>query len=370
MTITVSKSNFLSALQIAGKIISSRPSLPITLCFLLKVKNQVLYITAADSAGRINTSIQCEADSDHSGICVDAKMLLKSLKVLPEQPVKIEIQDLSFRLYYRGGKYELLGQDPDIFPLQEKRDPVGELNLLCSNFLRGISKTLFCALTDDTLRPAMSSVYVDVQTDRVCYVASDGHKLALLEQENTFTNPFSFIIPYKIISILKAILPKNDTELRLTPLNNFLMFEFGKIVVIARLQEERYPNYRSVIPTNDKNMLVETSGIQSAVNRVSVFSNQGTRLIKFSLTTDKVQLVGQDIDFSTSAQEELRCEYQGRPFEIGMKGSFLAEILSHIDAERSDISFSEPGRPLLIKPATQEDGEELTYLLMPMMLNE
>jgi DNA polymerase-3 subunit beta len=137
------------------------------------------------------------------------------------------------------------------------------------------------------------------------------------------------------------------------------------------LIEGRYPNYNSVIPTGNPNKLVvDRLSLLGAMKRVSVFSSQSSSLIKLSIEEGKVTLSAQDIDYSTSAEETVVCDFAGSPLNIGFKSTFLVEILSNISAENVQIELSDPSRAGIVIPVEQKENNDLLMLLMPMMLND
>lgn len=138
-------------------------------------------ISAADHSGRINTSIEGVLSDNNVSVCVEPKLLIEALKTLPEQPITISIDEkLAITVKYKGGKFELAGLSPLEFPKEKDVTDATRISLPAKVLLNGIEKTIFCASTDD-LRPIMTSVYLDITEGQISFVASDGHKLALLE---------------------------------------------------------------------------------------------------------------------------------------------------------------------------------------------
>jgi DNA polymerase-3 subunit beta len=106
------------------------------------------------------------------------------------------------------------------------------------------------------------------------------------------------------------------------------------------------------------------------VRRVSVFSNQASNLIRLSLKGNRLTVSAQDIDFATSAVEDMACQYMGDELEIGFKSTFLVEILSNIQSGEVSIELSDASRAGLFIPFDKEDeNEDVLMLLMPMMIN-
>lgn len=370
MKLIVNKTELFSRLQAAGCMIARKSTLPIMSCFLFEIKDRKIYITAASTEGQIKTSLEHSGDMGDLSICIESKMLLDSLKVLPEQPLCIDIdQNLNVRVKYEGGKFQLMGQSSGSFPAMKDNEPLGEIRITCKQFLRGLLKTQFCSCDDDELRPIMNAVYVEACDGNVNYVGSDGHRLSLLQQKTQPIPRISFALPKRISLILKGIIPNSDDEIVILPSGSSVDCSFKDFHVSGRLLEGKYPNYRSVIPLgNDKVVTFETSTLKSAISRVAVFSSQASRQIKFTMRNNELKLYGQDLDFSTNAEEKVQCEYDGVDFEIGLNHYFLLEMLSAITDDRCIMYFADASRAVLIKPETDEKGEELTCLLMPLMI--
>ena len=141
--------------------------------------------------------------------------------------------------------------------------------------------------------------------------------------------------------------------------------------MVCRLIEGRYPNYNSVIPQNNPyKVTVDRLQLMGALKRVSIFSSQASSLIKLHMEKNLIMVSAQDIDFSTSAEETLACQYAGNTMSIGFNSTFLIDILGNISSEEVVIELADPSRAGVITPMEQEENEELLMLLMPMMLND
>ena len=148
-------------------------------------------------------------------------------------------------------------------------------------------------------------------------------------------------------------------------------FEFGSVLLVCRLIEGRFPNYNAVIPQGNQNIVtVDRQTMLNACKRVAVFANNGTALLRLALSDNQVKISAQDIDFSTSAEETVGCDYNGMPMAIGFKAPFLIDLLSAIDSQEVQLKLSDPARAGLILPLENEENEDILMLLMPMLLND
>lgn len=374
MKFIVSSTGLYSHLQAVSRVINSKNSLPILDCVLMEIKEGVITLTASDSESTLSTSFEVN-DSDGEGrFAVSAKKFLDSLKEIPEQPITFDVNTSSMEItiYYQNGKYSLVGQNAEDFPLAPG---LGEsaihVEMETKILLNGINRTLF-ATADDELRPVMNGIYMDMTTTDITFVASDGHRL-VREKSSAAQAPAkaAFILPKKPANILKALVTKSEDKMTIDFDEKNAIIVFNEYKLICRLIEGRYPNYNSVIPQNNPNKVrIDRQTLTSALRRVSVFSSQASSLIKLHLDSNLVQISAQDIDFSTSAEEKLNCEYSGNPMSIGFKSTFLIDILNNLASDEVIIELADPSRAGVILPSEQEENDDVLMLLMPMMLND
>lgn len=368
---TISKKDLLTHLQAVSKIISSKPIHPIMSCCLFEAGGEQLTISAADASGRIRARIACTCEPETSiKICIESKMLIEALKELPEQPITFTVGEmLNISIAYAGGMYNMVGKEPDAFPEpREVKDPV-LMTLTGASLFEGFNKTLFCA-SDDELRPIMNSIYLEPGKAGINYVATDGQVLAQLSHMSEAIDCHPFPLPAKTSSILRSIIPLEE-QVTINVGSHNVVFDFGEYQVTSVYSEGKYPNYRSVIPTqNDKKVIVETYAMKGALSRVGIFANQTSKLIILNLRKNQMTITAQDFDWATNAEETIVCDYAGPDFRIGFNYSLLTEIVSHIKSIECELSFSEPSKAALVRPTSNDEGEEITYLLMPLTIND
>ena len=218
----------------------------------------------------------------------------------------------------------------------------------------------------------MNGVYFDITTEDITMVASDGHKLVKNRTTAVKGNErAAFILPKKPATLVKNLLPKENGSVTIEFDDRNAVLTLENYRMVCRLIEGRYPNYNSVIPQNNPHKVtIDRQQLISALRRVSVFSSQASSLIKLRLQNNQIVISAQDIDFSTSAEESLTCQYDGNPMSIGFKSTFLIDILNNISATEVVIELADPSRAVVIVPVEQEENEDLLMLLMPMMLND
>lgn len=375
MRFTVSSSALSSKLNMLAKVIGSKNSLPILDCFLFQVANGEMSITASDSDNVIKSTL---ALTDHDGegeFCVPNRVILDALKELPEQPLHFDVdaagEAVGIKIVYQNGLYNFTGQSAEEYPrTQSMNDACTTISLPTEMLINNISRSLF-ATANDELRPVMNGIYFDLTADALAIVASDGHKLV---RSKNFTikseSPSAFNLPKKPASLLKNILSKDGDDAIIKFDDRSAEIQFTDGVMRCRLIDGRYPNYNSVIPNNPNEVTVDRRGLQSALRRVLPFASESSQLIRFHIESGRFEVSSEDIDFSTSAKEQLSCEYNGSPISIGFKGSSLMEILSNLTSDNIIIQLADPSRAGIIVPAEQPENEDILMLIMPMLLND
>ena len=374
MKFIVSSTSLLSHLQSISRVIGSKSTMPILDNFLFKVEDGKLTVTASDLETTLVTSLDLEQTEGEGLIAISAKMLLDILKEFSEQPLTFSINEKTLEVSLKSslGVYNLVGQSGSEYPLlPELEEESNTFSIESSQLANGINKTIFATATDD-LRPTMTGILFDIKNESLIFVATDAHRLVRYVNENVKgSQAVSFILPKKPAQLLKQVLQKEAEAVKVTFGQKNAKFEFGSTVIVCRQIEGRFPNYNAVIPQNNTNkVVVDRSTIVNACKRVAVFANTGTSLLKLALSENQIKISAQDIDFSTSAEETISCDYNGMPMAIGFKAPFLIEILSNVASQEVVLQLADPARAGLILPAENEEGQDLLILLMPMLLND
>ncbi len=371
MKFSVSSTELLKQLSIASGAIGSNPVLPILEDFLFKIENKRLTIAATDLETSIATSIEVLADDDFS-VAVPAKILLDTLKALPQQPITFSVQTDNWGIEITSsyGKYKLAGENGSDFPNIPEPDSVETVKLNSQYLLEAINKTVF-ATSSDELRPAMTGVYFQVDMNKLICVATDAHKLVKYSTHQLAGEvATSFIIPKKALNLLKNALPANDAvTISFNKANAF--FTFGSMNLVCRLIDARYPDYNAVIPVDNPNsMTLSRSDFQNSLKRIAIYANKTTNQVVLDVNDKSLTVSAQDLDFSNEATEQLACNFDGSPMKIAFNARFLAEMLGVLDSEEVKMEFSTPSRAGILTPVEENNNDrEILMLVMPVMLN-
>ncbi len=373
MKFIVSSSLLYKEIQVLGGIINSSNTLPILDNFLFEINNNKLVLSSSDLESTMTSQIEIESTSTDK-IAISAKLLTDILKTFSEQPLTfIKTDNNTIEISASNGKYSLAYLNGDEFPKQVEILDAHETVINGSDLGNAINSTIFASGTDD-LRPVMSGVFFQFNSESLKFVATDAHKLVKFETSEYTANEVSeFIMPKKPLQILKGILQTESSDLTIQHNDSNAKFIFDKSSITCRLIDGKFPNYEAVIPKDNPNVLtIDRQLFLNSARRVSIFSNKTTNQIRLKLAGSLLNISAEDFDFSNKADENLECQYSGDDIQIGFNSKFLIEMLNNLESDMITLSMSHPNRAGIIRPLneTGESKESITMLVMPVMLND
>lgn len=371
MKFIVSSTYLLKQLQVLGGVINNSNTLPILDNFLFELDKTKLTVSASDLETTMSSTLDVESDSTGS-VAIPARLLLDTLKTFPEQPLTFVVEDNNtVEISSNHGKYALAYADGNEFPKAVQLEDPSKTVITGDVLATAISKTIFAAGNDD-LRPVMSGVFFQFSTQGLTFVATDAHKLVKYTREDVSANQVAeFIMPKKPLNLLKGILAASEDNVTIEYNESNAKFTFENSELICRLIDGKYPNYEAVIPKENPNKLViDRNQFLNSVRRVSIFSNKTTHQIRLKVAGAELNISAEDIDYSNKAEERLTCDYQGDDMQIGFNSRFLTEMLNNLSSNEVQLEMSMPNRAGILTPADGlDEGEQITMLVMPVMLN-
>ena len=371
MKFIVSTTALLKHLQSVQGVINSSSVLPILDNFLFDINDKNLTICTTDLNTTMKTSLAIEGKGQ-AKIAVPSKILLETLKSLPDQPITFSFDEKTFAIEINTdkGKYKLSGENGEDFPAIPEVSRASSFSLPSSSLLSAITNTLFAVGTDE-LRQAMTGVKFELNANSINFVATDAHKLVLhTVKKIAIAETGGFIVPRKALNLLKSALPGDDTLVNVEHNSTNVFFSFKDIHLVCRLIDQKYPDYTAVIPKDNTNILtISRAEFLSTLRRISIYSNKTTYQVRLKIKGSELQVSAEDLDFSNQADETLACEYSGSDMEIGFNARFLIEMLNTLEGDQVKFEMSLPSRPGVMLPTGQDNSEETLMLIMPVMLN-
>jgi len=374
MKFIISSSLLLKNLQAVIGVINSNNTLPILDDFLFELREDMLTVTTSDLETTMKVMVRPDKSEADGSVAIPAKILVETLKTLPDIPVSISIdmETLLVEIIAGEGKYKMSGHRSDEYPHTPSLESPTSITIPSGTLFKAISKTIF-ATGNDELRLVLSGVFCQLSPDDITFVATDAHKLVRYTRlDARAETSASFVLPKKPLNLLKNILSAQDTDVNIEYNRTNAFFSFSNVNLICRLIDGKYPNYEAVIPKDNPNHLViDRMALLNSIKRISIFANQSTHQVRFKITGKELLLSAEDVDFSNEGKERLSCAYDGEDLEIGFNSKFFLEMLGNIDTQEVKIEMSGPNRAGLLLPANVENkDEDILMLVMPVMLNK
>lgn len=371
MNFIVSSTQLQRQLQTLSGVLNTSNTLPILDHVLFELAPQQLKITATDLETTISAEIKVESTSEGK-LAVPARLLLDTVKTFPEQPLTFSQADNNtLEISSEQGKYALAYANADEYPQAADVVDASSLTIQGDTLATAINNTIFASGNDD-LRPVMSGVFFQLSSSGMTFVATDAHKLVKYERTDVVApETAEFIMPKKPLNLLKSVLVGSEEDVTINYNSSNVQFSFDDNLVICRLIDGKYPNFEAVIPKENPNVMsINRVQLLNTVKRVSIFSNKTTHQIRLRIAGAELHISAEDIDYSNKAEERLTCSFQGDDMQIGFNARFLTEMLSNLSSDEIQLELSLPNRAGIITPVDGlDEGEQVTMLVMPVMLN-
>jgi len=372
MRFIVRSGYLLKNLQLIGGVVGSNAVLGVLEDFLFELKGNTLSLSASDLETMMRVEIEVNDATDNGRICIPSKILTEYLKNLPDQPITLNVNesDRTIEINSDFGKYKISGENADDFPKEPQAGDASSFNISSIALLESIGKTIF-AVSNDTLRPAMTGVYFQLEEGgKINFVATDAHRLVQLSRTDVdHKSNEGFIVPKKGLQQMRNVLPAEDTQLSISYNSSHIFITNDKLRMSCRLVDARFPDYKAVIPTgNPYNLVINRTDLISALRRLSIFASKTTSQVVFDIVGNSLTISAQDIDFSYEGKETMTCQYTGEDMKIAFNAKLMIELISNMEGTEIQLELSTPTRAGIFRPMERNDNEDVLMLLMPLMV--
>ncbi|MDA7502064.1 DNA polymerase III subunit beta [Chitinophagales bacterium] len=371
MRFTVSTQVLQRGLSTISGSIGTNSVLPILDDFLFRLEGNTLKVLASDLQTSMLVDIPVVA-TEGGIVAVPARILLDTLKALPDQPLEFEVDNESYlvNIVSETGSYSLAGENAEDFPEIPTDTASDRIALDATTLAEALGRSLF-AVSSDELRLAMTGINVEIDEGGMRLIATDAHKLVkYTNKQAKITGYANFIVPKKSGTLLKNALANAVGDLEMSWNDTHAFFSVEGLQMVCALIDGKFPDVTPIIPTNNPNELtINRVDFQSALKRISIFASKTTYQVLMDIKMSSVQLFAEDLDYSNKAAEHVVCQYHGNDMQIAFNARFLIELLGNIDTEQVRMQLSTPSRAGLVLPGEETEGEELFMLVMPIMMN-
>ena len=375
MNFEIHKKEFLKGLSLMQSVAGRKTTLPILSHILIEGEKNSIYLTGTDLETGIREELTATVQQGGKA-SISAKKLYEIVRELPEEMIHIKKKENHWITLQCGKSiFNLAGLDPDEFPsLPTYQDEY--FSKVSTHLMKEmIEKTVFAASNEESRYHLNGVLFSQSQQGTkvvLRMVATDGHRLSLIDRENQAIRGIEkgIIIPKKGVLEIKKIMGDQDGEEEIESYfdQTHGFFKMGKSLMVIRLIDGEFPEYDQVIPKgNDKKIVMQKERMYGCLRRVSTMASERVEGIKLSLKRNSIELNSYHQDFG-DAKEEVEVSYEGPPIEIGFNARFLMEALNVMDMDEVMMELKDEGSPGILKPLSTTESSNQICIIMPMRI--
>ena len=360
MKLIIEKSVLLEALQNVQSIVGQRSTLPILSNVLLKAEGDKISLTTTDMEVCVKTTAPAEL-SDAGGTTLPARRFFSICRELPDGQVEIEVDAKDVATIRCGPSFfKLVGLPEEEFPPLPEFEESAVYTIDQNSFKEMLQKVIYAGSTDET-RYILNGALLSFKDEKLTAVATDGRRLALVEQEVEFSEDAQadLVVPSKTINELIKTLGEEGL-LRIRVSETQVAFDFDQILIISKLIEGTYPNFNQVIPSQcEERVAIDRETLLLAARRVALLTDDQTASVRLTFGKNKLELVTNSPEIG-EARETIPVKYEGKEISIAFNPGFLMAPLRHLDSDEIFFELSDELSPGVIKT-----NVPFLYVLMP-----
>lgn len=368
MNLTISKEQLISGLQSVQNVVSTRTTLPILSNVLLHAEGDRLQLTATDLDVTISCSVGA-AVKNAGSITVPVKKIFSIVRELSHPEMELEVDDKNACSIRAGASfYKINGLSAEEFPPLQKFKESKKIVLPQAKLKSMLKKTSFAISTDES-RYVLNGIFISLKEQKMIMVATDGRRLALVDEELEIpeTSTGEFIVPTKAVNELGRLLQdKGEVEINFTEnqASFLLKNDTGfSILLMTKLVEGNYPNYRQVIPAEAKERvpLVREEFLQ-ALRRAEIMTSEKSNSVKLAFTSNNLAITANSPEVG-EARESLAINYQGKEMAIAFNPAYMIDPLNALDNDEVFLELIDE-----LSPGVFKINGPFLYVVMPMRL--
>jgi len=366
MKFQIEKETLLNPLQQIIGAVEKRQTMPALSNVLLRATENSLTLTATDLEIELVSQIGMIVDQPGE-ITVPARKLLDICKSLPaDSVVNFSVKDHKALVQSGRSRFSLATLPANDFPALDAINSVSEFEITQKTLRDIIDKTAF-AMAQQDVRYYLNGLMLEVSSNYLRAVATDGHRLAYCEKETNadIADIKQVILPRKGVLELVRLLADNDELVKINLGSNHLQVEFNGLRLTSKLIDGRFPDYNRVMPTDGDNVITaDRDQLRQALMRASILSNEKYRGIRLVLEKNLVKLQAQNPD-QEEADVELEVVYNGDDIEIGFNVNYMLDVLNVTNSDMVQAALRDSNSSFLL---TYPDQTDCKYVIMPMRL--
>lgn len=361
---TISSDYLRLQLEKAATVPPSRSSLPIIQNILIRSQSDRLVLMATDLENFIEIPLWASGEGEIN-LVFPAGIVINTLKNIDNQQIQISQSGESLVIKSDIGEYKIHGYSGSDFPVLKQPPAEHEVELGSSLLYDLLAGNAF-ACSKDSLKPAMCGIYFKFSAEGIELASTDAHILAKRNINCGSFDEFEFVLSAEAVKSLQKSNNKKES-VKIQTSDKGIWFEFGEIKIGCRRVNERFPDYKNVIPPSSPSQaIIDKRDLQKALARLLVYSNKTTFMGKFKFDAGRLNLISENMDNSGMANEHLNITYHGNPLEIGFNMQLMKSVVDHIKGDEIELALEHSTRACVV---TSQQDPEATMLIMPVMLN-
>ncbi len=365
MKVIVNGADLSSAVLKVVKAISSKTTNPILEGIKLVVKGDFLTLIATDTEISIENTIKTTTFVEGETV-VPGKLFAEFIKRLEnEDEIELFLEDNQLKINYSSSEGYIQTLNVEEFPIINKEIREKSFTIKQKDFKELILKTIF-SCSQDEARPLLKGCLLEIEDDKISSVALDGFRLAICKKKiESCTQNFKIIVSSRTLNEVVRILEKENDLVTIIVQNNVLMVEVDGTVLISRLLEGEYIDYKNIIKDDFISVVrVNKNQLISAIDRASVVTTDIKKIVKFDIKENYLTVSASSEVGKMS--ENIVISLEGKDLSIAFNSKFLTECIKVIDDEFINLYFNTKINPCVIKPYY---GDDYLYLILPLRIN-
>jgi DNA polymerase III subunit beta len=369
MKLTIAKDQLLSGLQAVQNIVTTRTTLPILSNVLMRAAGEGVELTATDLDVSISCSVQASVEKA-GATTVPVKRFYSIVRELPVNEIELEVDDRHVCTIRAGASfYRINGLAAEEFPPIPSFVENKKVELPQDKVKDMLRKTAY-AISLDEARYVLNGVFLVLKEHKVTMVATDGRRLALAEEdvEISADSQAEFIVPTKAINELARLLQATGgIEIKFSQNQALFLLKNEQgpgIVIITKLVDGTYPNYRQVIPAESgQRLALPREELLQALRRVEIMTSEKANSVKLSFAKNRLEISANSPEVG-EGREGLAINYKGKELAIAFNPGFLMDPLKALDNEEVFLELTDE-----LSPGVVKINGPFLYVLMPMRMN-
>lgn len=366
MKFSITKDELLTPLQQVVGVVERKQTKEVMSNLLIVATDDYIELTGTDNEVELRTRLPLIV-TEPGKTTIPARKLFDLCRSLSDGAhIDFETSEQQIKIKSGRSRFTLATLPHEEFPVVDELIDAAVVSLPQVQLSKAIRYTSF-AMAQQDVRYYLNGLLLELSSNQLCCVATDGHRLALhrTEVELKTEKDIKVIIPRKAINELGRLLDDSDHEIEVRMTANHMQLKIAGLRMTSKLIDGTFPNYDKVIPLGATNIaVVDRELFRQALSRGAILANETYKGVRLSLDTDVVGIQTNNPKHE-AAEDELEIDYKGEKMEVGFNVTYILDVLGVLETDSAELHLQDNGSSLIIHPSGNQHS---TYVVMPMRL--